>query len=69
MINQIAESIANKTIDQYKVIEERLRILTRLLTIISKEKYMITPSTLNGILKAISNEELEIEKEEEILWK
>ncbi|MBR3445587.1 MAG: hypothetical protein IKH14_06980 [Prevotella sp.] len=64
MINAIVEQLTNKTIDEYKVIEDRYYTLRRFLLFWFDHHYTLGKDDLNVILNALEPFEIEGESEE-----
>lgn len=59
MLNVFNEVMKQKTIDQYKVIEEKYLILKRYLILYLEDNTIMSKKDLEIILKALDNEPLE----------
>ena len=59
MINAVSETLSQKTITQYRIIEERYEILQRYLKLFIKKNRFMEKDDLELILMALSNEPIE----------
>jgi hypothetical protein len=66
MINAVSEVLSNKTIDQYKIIEDRYETLKRYLILYTEKHRLMSWEEVELIIKALENEPIEETKEEEI---
>lgn len=65
MINAISDVICQKTIDQYKIIEDRYLTLKRYLRLYTDKHRLLSREDLELIIKALDDEPIEEIKEEE----
>lgn len=65
MINAISDVMSQKTIDQYKIIEDRYLTLKRYLRLYTDKHRLISREDIELIIKALDNETIEETKERE----
>ena len=67
MINAVAETMSQKTISQYKIIEEKYAILERYLELFFKKHNLMSKEDIDLILMALSDEPIyEVSDKEEV---
>lgn len=64
MINAVSEVLNQKTIDQYKIIEDRYLTLKRYLMLCCEKHSLVTSEEIEMIIKALDDEPIVEIKEE-----
>jgi hypothetical protein len=65
MINVVNEVLQQKTIDQYKIIEDRYETLKKYLRLYAEKHRLMSREEIELIIKALEDEPIEETKEEE----